>query len=193
MGIGRLWTHSMFLLLVHSRLQPHESYFNVFPPKVDDKNILFATTCSCNNGKVERCGKLNQILREMDARAGMETDTNVARIPHKNKRNVRTSDDLEDDDHVFFSESPVPSASHHAHWRSKREAPLSSENATKHCKEKLVESHVGKICTKLGLEMHALVESCALDLAVSILSYKKVGEEKLLDQSIHALYMSGVV
>ena len=153
------------------RLDAHNSYFRVSPPRVDDEAILYERTCSCvsqGETRTEQCDSPNQILNEIDNNKNLVQD--LDRIHHQGKRDVSQSDVLTDEDYEYFKEPGAFQSPSRVHLRTKRAAeafPVSRENATRYCTEKLVESYIGKFCAKVGTDVHSFVNACSADVMVN--------------------------
>lgn len=81
-------------------------------------------------------------------------------------RGIHYSDDLTDEDFKLFK---IPLLSEH-HRQFKRALPdpvVSKENASLYCTQKIADSKIGKLCDKVGVNVQAYVNSCAVDIAVS--------------------------
>ena len=81
----------------------------------------------------------------------------------RQKRDVYYSDDLTDEDFQLFKQTPLRP-------RLRREAlnqKISKENATSYCAERIANTEIGKLCAKVGVNVQALVNTCAIDLEVS--------------------------
>lgn len=81
------------------------------------------------------------------------------------KRDVEGSDDLTDEDFALFRN---PSDNKLVRRMKRSITPVSRDNATRYCTEKLAETQVGKLCAKLGANVQALVNVCSSDIEVSI-------------------------
>ena len=84
----------------------------------------------------------------------------------KKKRDVHYSDDLTDNDYELFKKTHGPGYQE----RLRRALPnpvVSLANATRYCSEKIADAKVGKLCSKVGVDVSALADSCALDISVS--------------------------
>ena len=81
------------------------------------------------------------------------------------KRDIDGSDDLTEDDFELFKKTVDTKPRE----RPKRSiTPISKENATRYCAERLAETPVGKLCAKLGTNVQALVNVCSSDIEVCI-------------------------
>ena len=81
----------------------------------------------------------------------------------RQKRDVYYSDDLTDEDFQLFKETSL-------RLRLRREAlnqKISKENATRYCAERIANTEIGILCAKVGVNVQALVNTCAIDLEVS--------------------------
>ena len=155
------------LFLSIYRLDAQNSYFRVSPPRVDDEAILYETTCSCispNENKIKECEPPNRMLKALNT--NMKPMPNIRRLK---KRDVSQSDALTDEDYEYFKEPGAFQRPSRVHLRTKRAAevfPVSRENATRYCTEKLVESYIGKFCAKVGTDVHSFVNACSVDIMV---------------------------
>ena len=88
--------------------------------------------------------------------------------PEKNQkyqqiRAIKGSDDLTREDLKMLME---PLKSNKSLWE---ETPVvSKDNSTRYCAERLLETKVGKLCAKLGINVQALVNVCSADIEVSL-------------------------
>lgn len=87
----------------------------------------------------------------------------------RQKRNVHFSDDPTEEDFQLFKQSPQ------LRPRSRRDSPIigpvSKENATRYCAERISETKIGKLCAKVGVNVQALVNICSSDVEVSKLVF----------------------
>ena len=147
----------------------NESYFHVSPPRIDDKAILYEKTCTClKPGEKDECKVPNQISAQLETT--VTPLTNVNRTNRQGKRDVSQSDELTDEDYEYFKEPGAFQSPSRVHLRTKRAAevfPVSRENATRYCTEKLVESYIGKFCAKVGTDVHSFVNGCSADIMVN--------------------------
>lgn len=82
----------------------------------------------------------------------------------RDKRNVHYSDDPTEEDFQLFQQTP------RLRNRIRRGAPVgpvSKENATRYCAERISETKIGKLCAKVGVNVQALVNTCSADVEVS--------------------------
>ena len=83
----------------------------------------------------------------------------------RQKRDVHAhySDDLTDEDFQLFKQTPL-------RLRLRREVlnqKISKENATRYCAERIANTEIGILCAKVGVNVQALVNTCAIDVEVS--------------------------
>ncbi len=84
----------------------------------------------------------------------------------RKRRDVHYSDDLTDDDFELFKHY-VGSVHPHRYKRALLNKPtFTKENATLYCMERVSNTEAGKLCAKLGANIHAMVNACAIDLEV---------------------------
>ena len=82
----------------------------------------------------------------------------------RDKRDIHYSDDPTEEDFELFKQTP------HLRDRIRREVipePVSKENATRYCAERISETKIGKLCAKVGVNVQALVNTCSSDIEVS--------------------------
>lgn len=82
----------------------------------------------------------------------------------RQKRDVHYSDHLTEEDFQLLKQTPQPRP------RFRRElpvTPVSKENATRYCAERIFETKIGKLCAKVGVNVQALVNTCSADVEVS--------------------------
>ena len=144
------------------------SYFDKLPPKINKGGSPIEPACACDvttdKGKTTKCVKdgipafFPSTQKDKFNRIKM-----CDRSPEK--RDLKWSDDLTDEDYELFMKPLDPEA----HKRQKRSVNvISKENVTRYCAERLAETPVGKMCAKLGTNVQALVNVCASDLEVGI-------------------------
>ncbi|XP_020629148.1 von Willebrand factor D and EGF domain-containing protein-like isoform X2 [Orbicella faveolata] len=140
------------------------SYFDKLPPKINKGGSPIEPACACDvttgKGKTTKCVKdgipafFPSTQKDKFNRIKM-----CDRSPEK--RDLKWSDDLTDEDYELFMKPLDPEA----HKRQKRSVNvISKENVTRYCAERLAETPVGKMCAKLGTNVQALVNVCASDL-----------------------------
>jgi len=86
----------------------------------------------------------------------------------RQKRDLSHSDDATEEDFQLFKEV------RQLRPRFRREVqigPLSRENASRYCAERISETKIGKLCTKLGVDVQSLVDTCSDDVVVSTLLF----------------------
>lgn len=167
-------------------LDASRSYFHVIPPRVDDRAILYEKTCYCESRDDNVPKRCEDAPNELNL-PGIDRNLATMKMLHvrqKERRDVSRSDALSEEDYEYFKEPDSLKRSLHGHQRTRREAkpfPVSRENATKYCVEKLVESHVGKFCAKLGINVHSFVNVCSADIMVNMKgNYKTQGPQSQL-------------
>ena len=149
-----------------NRKNPGESLFDILPPHINDTKANYALTCSCEDdnsaGDRDELCKFNLKLPSF-LKANLTTFNLCDR---KKKRDVQYSDDLTDNDYELFKKAHAPGFQ----GRLRRAVPnpvVPLENATRYCSEKIADAKVGRLCSKVGVDVSALVDSCALDISVS--------------------------
>ena len=145
----------------------------MLPPRVEENGILYEKTCYCESkedNRPELCEESpNQLIFP-----GMDRNlkpVEVAHVQTRKRRDASQPDKIGDGDYEYFAEPDWMNPSSRDHQRLRRQGspfPVSQENATKYCTEKLVESHVGKFCAKLGINVHGFVNVCSADIKVSM-------------------------
>ena len=149
-----------------NRKNPGESFFDSLPPHINDTKANYALTCSCEDDN--ETGDKNELCK-FNLRLPSFLRTNFTTFnlcDRKKKRDIHYSDDLTDNDYELFKKTDGPGYQ----GRSRRALPnpvVSLENATRYCSEKIADAKVGKLCSKVGVDVPALVDSCALDISVS--------------------------
>ena len=167
------WAHALCCFSFSCSLDLSTSYFYVLPPRVEENGILYEKTCYCESKEddvPELCDESpNQLIFP-----GMDRNlkpVDVAHVQTRKRRDVSRSDKISDGDYEYFAEPYWMKRSSRDHQRLKRQGtplPVPQENATKYCTEKLVESHVGKFCAKLGINVHGFVNVCSADIMASM-------------------------
>ena len=73
------------------------------------------------------------------------------------------SDEPTEEDIQFFKQKRP------SRHRSRREVvtEISLEDPTRYCAERISETKIGKLCAKVGVNVHALVSVCSADIEVS--------------------------
>ena len=143
----------------------------MLPPRVEESGILYKKTCYCEskeNGIAEICEEsTNQLIFP-----GIDRNLNpveIVQVQDSGPRDVLQHDGTRDRE----PEGIKQSSRDHQRLRSQATSlPVSQEDATKYCTEKLVESHLGKFCAKLGINVHGFVDICSADIMVSVYSSK---------------------
>ena len=82
---------------------------------------------------------------------------------YKKIRAIEGADDLTGEDLKMLME---PLKSNKSRWEET--VVVSKDNATRYCAERLLETKVGKLCAKLGINVQALVNVCSADIEVSL-------------------------
>ena len=160
----------MFDILLYFRMKPGESYFDRLPQPVNDAAVNYNKPCSCYkqdmNGKPICLQDFPMHFYNVMRQPGRTINLTPGDGFDREKRNVKLSDDLTEEDFDLFKRS-VASGVPKRHKRGLAvKAKLSKENATRYCREKILESNVGKLCAKLGTNVQALVNSCSIDVEV---------------------------
>ena len=157
---------------VHSKLficcRKWPSYFHDVPEGANQHRTDFEQVCRCS----EDGGTTKECTNGIKTLFGYEKFPNypekLSRIlmcDRKTKRDIEGSDDLTKEDFELFNKpmenKPLK--------RSKRSlSPISKDNATQYCNERIAETPVGKLCAKLGTNIQALVNICSADIQVNI-------------------------
>ena len=90
------------------------------------------------------------------------------------KRGAEESDELTEDDYELFMKPVETGAPDHDRLKRSVNA-ISKDNATRYCVQRLAETPVGKLCTKLGTNVQALVNVCSSDIEVSCILHCFMG------------------
>jgi len=78
----------------------------------------------------------------------------------REKRHVYSSDDPTEQDFQIFKEFTQLQP------RFRRAAQISKKDATLHCAKRVSDTEIGRLCTKVGVDVQALVEACSVDVEV---------------------------
>ncbi|KAJ7351101.1 hypothetical protein OS493_036557, partial [Desmophyllum pertusum] len=142
---------------------PGENYFDNLPPDVQDGDVQYSTACLCpkvGENEVTECKNVFEVafptLFEKNMARVSPTD-----LCDRQKRDVHFSDDPTEEDFQLFKQSPQ------LHPRFKRDSPIepvSKENATRYCAERISETKIGKLCATVGVNVQALVNICSADV-----------------------------
>lgn len=164
----------VFYKLIHSgpnyfchRKQP--SYFDQPPPhtNINTGGLNYERSCPCDETK-DKGKKKNECVDGIPVYVPDATNDKLNRIKmcdrNPQKRDVEGSDDLTDEDFALFRD---PSDNKLVRRMKRSITPVSKDNATRYCAEKLAETQVGKLCAKLGANIQALVNVCSSDIEVS--------------------------
>lgn len=160
----------MFDILLYFRMEPGESYFDRLPQPVNDAAVNYNKPCSCYkkdmNGNPVCLKEFPVHFYNVMSQPGITVNPTQGNGGNGKKRSVKLSDDLTEEDFDLFKRF-VASGVPNRHRRGIAvKAPFSKENATRYCREKILESNVGKLCAKLGTNVQALVNSCSIDVEV---------------------------
>ena len=150
------------------RLTAATSYFQTLPAEINTAARPFDKACACDETKDE--GHTDDCANDGIPVEWPMPNGNYNRIkmcdrnPEKNRkrRDIEGSDELTHEDFEVLM-TPVKSNKHHREKRS----VVSKDNATRYCAERLLETKVGKLCSKLGTNVQALADVCSADIAVS--------------------------
>ena len=146
------------------RLQPHESFFDTLPPLVNDVNVKYTTACECSMTKendVAECRNAFDVA--IPTVKGLKKGLEPIPWCNQQKREVHLTDDLTDDDFRLFNQAQQL---HPRYRREIEKEQISKENATYYCAERISKTEIGKLCAKVGVNVQALVNTCAVDLEV---------------------------
>ncbi len=150
------------------RLETGESYFDTLPPDVEDGDVQYSTACLClrrgENEAIE-CKSVFEAAFPTLFRNNMD-QMSPRDLCDREKRELDAdySDDPTEEDFQLFKQTPQ------LRPRVRREVPdvpLSKENATRYCAARISETDIGKLCTKVGVNVQELVNTCSRDLEVS--------------------------
>ena len=109
-------------------------------------------------------------------------------VDGRRKRSIQYTDDLTDEDFELFK---LQYAGSKRSNRQKRSSPpkakFSKGNATQYCTKRLSDTEIGKLCANLGANLQELVESCAVDLEVILVSLSKRKLKLMGQKYLHLL------
>lgn len=174
-NITCIFLNGIFYKLIHlgpnffcHRKKP--SYFDQLPPhtNINTGGLNYERSCPCDKTKDKGKNK-NKCVDGIPVYVPTATNDKLNRIKmcdrNPQKRDVEGSDDLTDEDFALFRN---PSDNKLVRRMKRSITPVSRDNATRYCTEKLAETQVGKLCAKLGANVQALVNVCSSDIEVSI-------------------------
>lgn len=174
-NITCIFLNGIFYKLIHLgpnffcyRKKP--SYFDQLPPhtNINTGGLNYERSCPCDKTKDKGKNK-NKCVDGIPVYVPTATNDKLNRIKmcdrNPQKRDVEGSDDLTDEDFALFRN---PSDNKLVRRMKRSITPVSRDNATRYCTEKLAETQVGKLCAKLGANVQALVNVCSSDIEVSI-------------------------
>ncbi|XP_068693084.1 von Willebrand factor D and EGF domain-containing protein-like isoform X2 [Montipora foliosa] len=159
------------------RLLHDQSYFDVLPPRVDDKQVAYSVACLCNKSETEGPTECQNAFHYAFPTVKKEKLSPMF-LCDRQKRDIQFSDDPTDEDFVLFKRTAA------VRIRGRREAEkFSKENATYYCAKRISETKVGKLCAKVGVDLQALVDVCSMDVEYTgDYSYVSGGVVALTDQ-----------
>lgn len=148
------------------RLAPHQSFFDTLPPDVDAGVVEYSKACLCPK---DRAGGAQGCKNVFDAAFPTLFNTKMrnfspTQLCDRDKRDIHYTDDPTEQDFQLFKQTPM------LRDRIRREAiaePVSKENATRYCAERISETKIGMLCAKVGVNVQALVNTCSSDVQVS--------------------------
>lgn len=152
-------------------MEPQKSYFERLPELVDDTTVEFEKPCSCfktyANGSAT-CGPavIVNYPNESD-RPGTPVNLEGSE-GERRKRSTEYADDITDRDFDSFKRYVASVVSKRQRRSSQTHSPLTKENATQYCMERLFNSEVGSLCSQIGADVHELVASCSSDVEVKV-------------------------
>ena len=131
--------------------------------------MQYSESCSCfrknaNNGL--DCENVFKVAFPTLAKKQQFEPISPRVLCDRQKRDLSHSDDATEEDFQLFKEV--------RQLRFRREVrlgPLSRENASRYCAERISETKIGKLCTKLGVDVQSLVDTCSDDVVVSTLLF----------------------
>ncbi|XP_068719986.1 von Willebrand factor D and EGF domain-containing protein-like [Montipora capricornis] len=159
------------------RLLHDQSYFDVLPPRVDDKEVAYSVACLCNKSETEGPTECQNSFHYAFPTVKKEKLSPMF-LCDRQKRDIQFSDDPTDEDFVLFKRTAA------VRIRGRREAEkFSKENATYYCEKRISETKVGKLCAKVGVDLQALVDVCSMDVEYTgDYSYVSGGVVAMMDQ-----------
>ncbi|XP_078371975.1 von Willebrand factor D and EGF domain-containing protein-like isoform X3 [Oculina patagonica] len=145
------------------RLDYGKSFFDVLPPKVDDKDAMYASVCTCRKDKCNPADGVNSFHVPSFMRNN-KTPYNLC--DRAFKRDIHYSDELTDEDFELFK-SPLPYEPQNRFKRALPSPVIPKQNATRYCTEKIKNTKVGKLCSDIGVNVQGYVDSCSLDVSLT--------------------------
>lgn len=160
------------MILYFHRLQPYENFFNTLPPDVPDGDIQYSKACLCPKKGEDRTpdctsvseGAFPTLLKKNMKPVKPVKPSSPTNVCDRQTRDVHYTDDPTEEDFQLFKQTSQ------LHNRLRREVPVgpvSEENATRYCAERISETKIGKLCAKVGVNIQALVNTCSADVVVS--------------------------
>lgn len=154
-------------MLFCNRLSPDQSYFDVLPPLLQSEdNVDYSQACQCFDNRTHKGhGECDNAFNIAFPKLGKTTKPSPMLLKcDRDKRDINFSDEPTDEDLNRFKWTlPVRK-------RHKRESGrISKENATYYCEEIISNTKIAKLCAKIGINAHALVNACSFDLEVDYL------------------------
>ncbi|XP_078371962.1 von Willebrand factor D and EGF domain-containing protein-like isoform X7 [Oculina patagonica] len=151
------------------RFEPGDSYFDRLPDPVNDIAVEYDPPCSCHrrdvNGEPECVTELPvHYPSVLDSEGNVIIDT---RGTGRKRRDIHYSDDLTDEDFELFKHYVEPVVSHRYKRELLNKPTFTKENATLYCIERVLNTDAGKECAKLGANVQAMVNACAIDLELT--------------------------
>lgn len=147
------------------RLGPDKSFFDTLPPDVEDGNVEYSKACLCPKDRAVKDPTCKNVFDAAFPTLLKKKMRNFSptQLCDRDKRDVHYPDDPTEEDFQLFKQTPQ------LRDRIRREAiaePVSKENATRYCAERISETKIGKLCAKVGVNVQALVNTCSSDVEV---------------------------
>ena len=135
------------------------------PTIINDKKADYAPVCSCQT--LQDSGQCGQLPFHVPSY--LKSKTTPFNLCDRNpiKRDIHYSDELTDEDFELFK-TPLLSENQDRFKRALPAPVIPKQNATRYCTKKIADTKIGKICADVGVDVQALVDSCSLDVSVSI-------------------------
>ncbi|XP_015780130.1 PREDICTED: von Willebrand factor D and EGF domain-containing protein-like, partial [Acropora digitifera] len=153
------------------RLTASTSYFQTLPAEVNKDARPFEKSCACDETQdkalttectIDGIPVITSFIADTTGtynRIKMCDNNPEKTQKYKKIRAIEGADDLTREDLKMLME---PLKSNKSLWE---ETPVvSKDNATRYCAERLLETKVGKLCAKLGINVQALVNVCSADI-----------------------------